>query len=94
MSAHPLLSVPSISNLKVDDYEPLLASITEHERLARFTGFTADNAFELGSTIRSLFLERYAGKGKGIVIKIELFSGYTLFSAVVGGSPPVSKGNW
>lgn len=94
MSAHPLSSVPSISKLAVDDYEPLLSSIAAHERLARFKSFSNDDAFELGSTIRRLFLERYGAQDKGIVIKIELFSGHVLFSAVVGESPPVAKGNW
>jgi len=94
MSAHPLSSVPSVASLKVDDYENLLSSISQHEQLARFKGFTADNAFELGSAIRSLFMDRYAGKGLGIVIKIELFGGHELFSAVVGEAPSVALSNW
>ena len=94
MSAHPLSAAPSVTSLKVDDYEPLLSAIVEHERLARFKGFTADNAFELGTAIRSLFLERYAGKEVGIVIRIQLFGGHNLFGCVVGDAPAVNKSNW
>ena len=94
MSTHALSSVPSIAELKVDDYETLLSSIKQHEQLARFKGFTADNAYELGSAIRALFMERYADKGLGIVVKIQLFGGHELFSAVVGDAPSVALSNW
>jgi uncharacterized protein (UPF0303 family) len=85
----------TILNNKVTDHDVILPIIAEHERQIRFSGFTADSAFELGSTIRSLFLERYGSAGdKGIVIAIELFNGHRLFSAVVGHSPAVAAGNW
>lgn len=89
------ISLDTILNNKVTDHDVLLPILTSHEEKARFNGFTADTAFELGSTIRSLFIERYGGNdGKGIIISIELFSGHRLFSAVVGSSPAVATGNW
>ena len=89
------VKLDTILNNKVTDHEIILPIIQSHEESIKFTTFTAENAWEIGSSIRSLFQERYSGQnGKGIVISIELFNGHRLFSTVVGQSPAVAAGNW
>lgn len=79
----------------VKDFDALLSKIEEHERLARFKSFTSENAWELGSAIRSLYIEKYGHKkDSGVIIAIRLFSGHQLFASVVGDAPAVSEGNW
>jgi uncharacterized protein (UPF0303 family) len=92
--AHPLSRVQNISKLDDKDYDTLLPILEEHEALARFTRFTADDAFELGSTIRSTFMERYKGIPTGIVVKIQLWNEHVLFTAIAGDAPQPSAGNW
>lgn len=94
---HALASIKPVTELTAD--ATAAAAIrdlcAEHERLARFKSFTEETAWTLGTTIRSLFLERHGeDKSKGIVIKIETFTGHTLFAAAVGKTPVIGPDNW
>lgn len=94
-----LAALNKVSDVKADEVDAhaeQLAKLTaEQERLARFGAFTIDDAWEVGTTIRDTFLESYADGGRaGIVINIETFAGFRLFSAAVGNSAAIGPENW
>lgn len=96
--SHPLASLLRVSSFSVTETSSLVPLITQQESLARFTSFTYETAWQLGSTIRSIFLEQHAAKvlsgESGIVVRIELWNGLEVFSCVVGDGPVVGPSNW
>lgn len=76
--------------------KPLIAQITEQEEKIRFNKFSYETAWEIGSKIRSLFMERRGidvGQGKvGLVVHIELFNGHRLFTTALGAAS--GPANW
>jgi uncharacterized protein (UPF0303 family) len=89
---HPLVDLAPVTAFHLTHSE-LLPLIIKQESLTRFTTFNSTTAYELGTTIRSLLLERY-GNDVAAVIMIELWGGYEVFKTVVGKGPEVSMGNW
>lgn len=71
-----------------------IALIERQEATHVLPTLTNDSAFELGSHIRSLFLEHFDAARDGIVISISLFSGHTLFACAVGNPDKLSADNW
>ncbi|GAC74030.1 hypothetical protein PANT_9c00417 [Moesziomyces antarcticus T-34] len=71
-----------------------IADIERQEASCVLPELTNDTAFELGSLIRSQFLESFNPSQDGIVISISLFSGHTLFSCAVGNPRKVAADNW
>lgn len=77
-------------------FQPMIQAIANQESAIRFTTFGYEAAWELGSTIRKLFFERYpnaAQEGLGLMVRIELFNGLRLLECVVGDGPITSPAN-
>jgi uncharacterized protein (UPF0303 family) len=77
-------------------FAPMLKTLAAQESTIRFTQFDHSAAWDLGSTIRKLFFERYPdaqSKGLGLVIRIELFNGLKLLECVVGDGPVTAPAN-
>lgn len=76
--------------------QDLVAIVAQQEDALIFPSFTASDAWELGNILRSVFLDTTSASNKaaGVVLSIELFSGLTLFRAVVGNDAGVSPDNW
>ncbi|KDQ20107.1 hypothetical protein BOTBODRAFT_170124 [Botryobasidium botryosum FD-172 SS1] len=74
----------------------LLNEIIQQETTLRFPIFNAEIAFEIGTSIRSRFLNDKSGKfsNKGIVIHISTFTGHTLFAAACGNESEIGPENW
>lgn len=90
-----LASLPKVTAYAVTDADsPAIRDLAaKQEASARFSTFSADAAWEVGSAIRSAFLAQRTGN-QGVIITIELFTGHRLFSAVVGAPPVVGPDNW
>ncbi|WOO78549.1 UPF0303 protein [Vanrija pseudolonga] len=88
-------TLPKVTAYAVTDADsPAIRDLAaQQESAARFSTFSADAAWEVGSAIRAAFLERRVGD-QGVIISIELFTGHRLFSAVVGAPPVVGPDNW
>jgi uncharacterized protein (UPF0303 family) len=74
----------------------MIKTISTQESSVRFTEFNAKVAWDLGSTIRSIFQERYPDaqeRGLGLVIRIELYNGSRLLECVVGDGPVTAPAN-
>ena len=98
MAQHPIAKLSPCQYYTLDDNDSLVRLTTSHESLIRFPSFDYTTAWEVGSAIRSHFLDEHpdanqAG-GPGLVIGIELFNGNTLFRSLVGHGPAVGPGNW
>ena len=85
----------AVTEFSIDNSSTLVPIIAQQEEFARFKRFNSNDAFELGSAIRSVYLEKYGKRpGLGAIISIQLWSGHVLFTAVVGDAPYVGPGNW
>jgi uncharacterized protein (UPF0303 family) len=75
--------------------QELVDIVAAQETALVFPSFDASSAWELGAALRNAFLASaaYTEKQLGVVIAIELFSGLTLFRAVVGDGG-VTPDNW
>jgi uncharacterized protein (UPF0303 family) len=76
--SHPISSLGLVTSFETAN-PAMIPLIIDQENLSRFTTFNWDTAWQLGTTIRDLFLERYAekvGNGSGIVIMIEVWGGH------------------
>lgn len=101
MSVSSSNSVPSVdinTPMKTPgtSFAEMISTLKTQESKLRFTSFGYDSAWELGSTIRKLFFERYSQaeeKGLGLVIRIELFNGLKLLECVVGDGPITAPAN-
>ena len=95
-SAHPRSSVGPVPPNPLTD-PAMLTALAQHEQHARFTAFTYDTAWQVGSAIRSGFLEKYPDAvkegGPGIVCQIVLWTGHILFGCTVGNAPRVAPNN-
>ena len=83
-------------------FGPMLATLADQESSIRFISLDHTAAWELGSKIRQLFIERYTdtdtdaearSKGLGIVVRIELFNGLRLLEFIVGDGPITAPAN-
>ncbi|CAD6588277.1 MAG: hypothetical protein TREMPRED_005018 [Tremellales sp. Tagirdzhanova-0007] len=100
MSDHattPLSQLPSVGKMTLDNAD-VLAIVRRHEAI-QFKSFTHETAWQVGSTIRTLFLENRGKAGTkpgdpGIVIHIVLWNGHTLFTSSLGSAPRVGPGAW
>lgn len=89
-----LSSTEKVSTLQANKEDAgKIASLCAQHETVRFTAFSAEVAWEIGTTIRSTFTEKYGTKA-GVVVHIETLSGHTLFSCAVGNPASVGPDNW
>lgn len=77
-------------------FAEMVSTIKAQESQIRFTNFNYETAWELGSTIRKLFFERYPDakeRGLGLMVRMELFNGLKLLECVVGDGPITAPAN-
>lgn len=77
-------------------FKEMISTIAAQESQIRFTNFNCETAWELASTIRKLFAERYPDakeQGFGLLVRMELFNGLKLLECVVGDGPITAPAN-